>query len=111
MNLEPAKKHPCYGCKYSCMGSGWAIYCEYIFIEGHRRPCPGGKDCTVKDTKSRRKELTIGNKTMCVADWAKRTGISKDTIYYWYAKLGRELTEKKVLEVWEGRNNDQREIR
>ena len=108
MNIGPTERHPCYGCKYSCSGSGWLIYCEYLFITGHRRPCPGGKDCTVKEKKSRinGKDLTINGKTMCVVDWAKRTGISKDTIYYWYAKLGREMTEKKVLEVWEGRKED-----
>ena len=105
MNLEPAKRHPCYGCKYSCMGSGWAIYCEYIFITGHRRPCPGGKDCTVKEKKSRinAKELTINGHTRCVADWAKRTGISKNTLYFWYTRFGREFAEKKALEVWEGK--------
>ena len=108
MNLIQAKKHPCYGCKYSCHGTGFAIYCEYIFITGHRRPCPGGKDCTVKEKQSRSngKDLTINGKTMCVADWAKRTGISKNTLYFWYVKLGRENTEKKVLEIWEGRKQN-----
>lgn len=108
MELEYAKKHPCCGCQYSSHGTANNIFCNYIFIEGHRRPCPGGKDCTVKEKKSRinGKDLTINGKTMCVVDWSKRTGISKDTIYYWYAKLGREKTEKKVLEIWEGRKEN-----
>ena len=81
------------------------IYCEYLFITGHRRPCPGGKDCTVKEKKSRinAKELTINGQTKCVTEWAKRTGISKNTLYFWYTRFGREYTEKKALEVWEGR--------
>ena len=105
MNLSLAQKHPCYGCKYACHGTGAVFYCEYIFIEGHRRPCPGGKDCTVKEKKSRinGKDLTINGKTMCVTEWAKRTGISKNTLYFWYTRFGREFTEKKALEVWEGR--------
>lgn len=37
----------CKGCKYY---SGWS--CEYYLFHGigHRRPCPGGDDCTVKVT-------------------------------------------------------------
>lgn len=54
--VEISKKHPCYGCKYSCTGFGSYIYCEYIFITGHRRPCPPGKDCTVKDEKKVKKD-------------------------------------------------------
>ena len=47
MKANTLKKHPCYGCKYSCRGVG-NIFCEYIFFTGHQRPCPSGKDCTVK---------------------------------------------------------------
>ena len=104
MNLNNHRTKPCNGCVY--LGYiGDTMGCNYIFIKDKRRPCPPGKDCTVKEKKSRLngKDLTINGKTMCVADWSKRTGISKDTIYAWYAKLGRELTEKKVLAVWEGR--------
>ena len=30
--------------------------CNYIFNMGHRRPCPPGKDCTVRKNKRKRKE-------------------------------------------------------
>lgn len=36
----------CEGCDYyfgSCSKT-----CNYIFVTGHRRPCPPGKDCTVR---------------------------------------------------------------
>ena len=39
------KKHPCDGCVY------WASFaqtCDYLLIEGHRRPCPFGAGCTVR---------------------------------------------------------------
>ena len=42
------KKHPCRGCRY--LRGRFIGYetCDYIFIEGHRRPCPPGEDCTVQ---------------------------------------------------------------
>lgn len=42
------KKHPCRGCRY--LRGRFVGYetCDYIFIEGHRRPCPPGEDCTVQ---------------------------------------------------------------
>ena len=84
---------------------GYLKICNYYIETGVRRPCPPGKGCTVKEKKSRinGKDLTINGHTMCVVDWSKITGISKDTIYSWHTKFGREFTEKKVLEVWEGR--------
>lgn len=108
MNSKLAKKHPCYGCDYSCMGTGSVIFCEYIFITGKRRPCPGGKGCTVKKKKSRAnaRDLTINGKTLPVTEWAEITGISKNTIYSWYTKFGREYTEEKVLEIWKVRKDD-----
>ena len=56
MNVEISKKHPCYGCKYSCTGTGPYIFCEYIFFTGHQRPCPPGKDCTVKEKRKEKKD-------------------------------------------------------
>ena len=46
------KKQACYGCIYS----GWIgdhLGCNYIFIMNKRRPCPPGKDCTVKLKKKK----------------------------------------------------------
>lgn len=39
-----AMARACRGCDYQAGGK----YCDYIGIVGHRRPCPPGKDCTVK---------------------------------------------------------------
>jgi hypothetical protein len=100
------KKNPCYGCKYSCIGNDWSIYCEYIFYTGHRRPCPGGKDCTVREKKTNAIELTINGKTLRLKEWAEITNISKNTIYFWYKNQGKECAEKKVLEVWNRRKED-----
>ncbi len=35
----------CRGCIYHAAGK----YCDYIGIMGHKRPCPPGKLCTVKE--------------------------------------------------------------
>lgn len=38
----------CKGCKYAvCLSGLWC--CDYLKFAGHRRPCPPGKDCTVRD--------------------------------------------------------------
>lgn len=47
----PKKQYtPVPKCKGGCIHAG-KIYdlpcCNYIFNEGHPRPCPPGKDCTV----------------------------------------------------------------
>lgn len=45
----------CKGCVY--LGRAGSIgICNYIFMKGKPRPCPPSKDCTVKETKKRRKE-------------------------------------------------------
>ena len=40
----------CEGCDYYYGDS--CKTCNYIFITGHRRPCPPGKDCTVKKVRT-----------------------------------------------------------
>lgn len=99
---------PCKGCVYLGYIGGELGCCNYIFMKGHSRPCPPGKECTVKEKKSRvnAKDLTINGKTLCVKKWAEITGISKNTLYFWYTRFGREYTEKKVLEIWNGRKED-----
>lgn len=42
--------HPCKGCVYFFGRAEGNECCNYIFIVGHRRPCPPGKDCTEKRT-------------------------------------------------------------
>ena len=53
----------CAGC--ICLGyaGGGITCCDYIFKVGKRRPCPPGKDCTVKATQRR---LIDGNKAQAV---------------------------------------------
>lgn len=46
----------CKGCIYQ----GWAAQhscCDYIFIKDECRPCPPGKDCTVKQKKMKGKKV------------------------------------------------------
>lgn len=39
-------KHPCTGCRYFFGAYEGVRCCNYIFVVGHRRPCPPGKECT-----------------------------------------------------------------
>lgn len=49
-------KH-CVGCYfYRCICTGW-VGCHYILLTGKKRPCPPGKDCTVKKERRRRKKV------------------------------------------------------
>lgn len=41
------KGNPCKDCRFFVTGS-----CSYIFIVGHRRPCPPGRECTVKERRN-----------------------------------------------------------
>lgn len=41
----------CKGCKYWFGDYEYNQCCNYIFIKGHRRPCPPGEKCTVKETR------------------------------------------------------------
>ena len=49
------KKH-CKGCYYWFGINAGCDCCNYIFVEGKRRPCPPGKDCTVKKPKKKGKK-------------------------------------------------------
>lgn len=54
----------CKGCIYLAYLNGYLGCCDYIFKVGKRRPCPPGKDCTVKEMK-RRKSKIKQNKKVC----------------------------------------------
>lgn len=59
--METDKRRECDGCIY--MGwCGWYKCCNYIFIKGESRPCPPGKDCTVKVTRKRKRRKNNGQK-------------------------------------------------
>ena len=46
----------CDGCEYyTKVGVSTTYVCDYILVEGHKRPCPPGEKCTVKSVKARRK--------------------------------------------------------
>lgn len=47
-------KNPCKGCAYWCGGPTTTKTCDYILIEGKRRPCPPGEGCTVKKREKRK---------------------------------------------------------
>ena len=53
--LNPNAKY-CKGCWYWGGNSDSSDCCNYIFREGHKRPCPPGKDCTVKKTRKSESE-------------------------------------------------------
>lgn len=46
-------QRPCIGCAYFGGENNVNNSCNYIFIEDKRRPCPPGKDCTVKKPKKK----------------------------------------------------------
>lgn len=48
------KKDPCAGCYYRRGPTQDSKSCDYLLIEGHRRPCPPGVECKVKITKKKR---------------------------------------------------------
>lgn len=63
------KKHPCDGYYYwrhiTSVLHKSSCSCDYILIEHRKRPCPPGKDCTVKDMRPQTRRgypLTISNK-------------------------------------------------
>lgn len=56
----------CEGCIYHGYAGGDWRCCDYIFIEDKRRPCPPGKDCTVKTVKVKvQKKKVHGTKKIC----------------------------------------------
>ena len=43
----------CLGCIYMGWVGSWYGCCNYLLMTGKCRPCPPGKECTVKTTKKR----------------------------------------------------------
>lgn len=50
-----SSKDPCAGCVYQVKAGGYLV-CDYISITGHRRPCPFGTGCIVKETEGTMKD-------------------------------------------------------
>ena len=57
--VNPNKKY-CKGCVYWGGDYENNYCCNYIFIEGHRRPCPPGKGCTEKTLGKRKRTMEFG---------------------------------------------------
>jgi hypothetical protein len=57
--INPHAKY-CKGCVY--WGGDYLnnYCCNYIFCEGHSRPCPPGKDCTEKVVGKRKRLMEFG---------------------------------------------------
>ena len=53
---NPNEKY-CKGCMH--WGGQYSACCNYIFDKGQRRPCPPGKDCTVKVVRRRKRANII----------------------------------------------------
>lgn len=72
------------------------MLCEYILITGHRRPCPFGAGCTVKETEERMKSwdkakaLALYQAGAIDKEIAAEVGVSPVTIYRWRKKNGLE---------------------
>lgn len=59
--MKPTMDPHCKGCVYLGYAGGGYMCCDYIFKTEHRRPCPPGKDCTVKTTvrQARKKKAQV----------------------------------------------------
>lgn len=61
-----SKTKGCIGCVYH---DTTTATCDYMFITGHLRPCPGGKGCTVRSAaKKRRRKNRIYSPWCIVAE-------------------------------------------
>lgn len=83
-----SSKDPCAGCVYQ-VKTGGCLVCDYISITGHRRPCPFGAGCTVKET-----EVTVRNWNKAEAfdlyqagardeEIAAEVGVHRQTVRRW----------------------------
>ncbi len=77
----------CKGCGYAVrLSDGW--YCDYINITGHRRPCPPGKECTVRAVvgRDKKKEWRDG-----FTAFRRSWDTEKARVLYGTGKLDREI--------------------
>lgn len=60
MEYKDGRKY-CVGCGYFYGYYEGSRCCNYIFVRGEKRPCPPGKDCTERrsKTKNRRQNLIL----------------------------------------------------
>lgn len=62
MRQQMYKDKHCQDCFYYRNMYDCAWYCAYIFVEDKKRPCPPGKECTVKIRRKDRKRGTEDGK-------------------------------------------------
>ena len=55
MKEKKVYERACAGCVYFGWVGSYLGCCNYILMEGKRRPCPPGKGCTVKTKKKGKK--------------------------------------------------------
>ena len=92
----------CKGCAYAVYLSG-AWCCDYLQIAGHRRPCPPGEDCTVREAANltkkgsafmKRREWdtekakTLYDQKLTDTEIAGEVGATASAVAYWRRGLG-----------------------
>lgn len=87
---------PCAGCVYQTLVGG-DLLCDYIMKTGHRRPCPFGMGCTVKETR--------GGEPMRTINWDQERAMT----LFEEGKSDLEIaqavgTTKIAIQAWRSRN-------
>lgn len=91
-----SQRDPCAGCVYQ-VKVGDNLICDFLCQTGHRRPCPFGTGCTVKQTKegetvSKRWDVVTALKLYeegkTDPEIAKIVGVSDQTIKAWRKREG-----------------------
>lgn len=89
---------PCKGCIYQIKFGGYWL-CDYITITGHRRPCPFGAGCTVKEAEGGMKKwdeskaYELYQAGASDLEIAHEVGMKPSTICKW--RRGKELPAHK----------------
>lgn len=76
------RKHPCTGCRYFFGAYEHNRCCNYIFVTGHRRPCPPGKECTVNRKGGRRSLSRSGVSPETDLTAQKKTCVRCGKVFY-----------------------------
>jgi len=57
--MSQCPKNCVYG--YKTSSETGCLYCQYILVTGHRRPCPPGQDCTVYERGKRKTPKVVAS--------------------------------------------------
>lgn len=58
--LKKTYNRACLGCIYMGWVGSYLGCCNYLLMTGKRRPCPPGKECTVKHKQKRTRRTDNG---------------------------------------------------